>query len=41
MIYLKNLINNKLYGGTISFNKIPSKGAKNENQVFDAYAFGR
>jgi len=28
MIYLKNLINNKLYGGTISFNKIPSKGAK-------------
>ena len=28
MIYLKNLINNKLCGGTISFNKIPSKGVK-------------
>ena len=28
MIYLKNLINNKLCRDTISFNKIPSKGAK-------------
>lgn len=40
MIYLKNLINNKLYG--VQFHLTNTfKRSKNENQVFGAYAFGR